>query len=73
MNSVKLGLDLLEHELVSNRDATNVIGAVRLNGRLNLSFLTFVRFTTVVRDVVVAEENGHVDLGLFDGLELKQV
>ena len=61
--------DALEDVLVADGDTSDVVRAIRLDRVDDCVTLPLVR-RRVGRDGVVAQPDGHVDLGLLDGLEL---
>ena len=60
----------LEHELVADGDARNVVRAICVDRVHNRLALTQVRSTIVVRIVIVTQEDRHIDFRLFDCLKL---
>lgn len=63
-----LGSGLLEHELVTNSHATNIVNTVSLDGLCELVPLAHVGCAIISRDGVVPDKDCHIDFGLFDCL-----
>lgn len=61
---------LLEHELISDSDAPDVVSSVCLDGRLDFIALARIGSTIVSRYGIVAKIDRHVDFGLFNGFQL---
>jgi len=60
----------LEHKLVADSDAQNVIRAISVDRIHNRLALTQVRSTVVVRIVIVTQKDRYIDFRLLDCLEL---
>lgn len=66
-------MHVLEHELVTNSDAENVVRAVGLDSIHDKIALPLVRCTSIVGDVVDTEIYAEVNLCLLNGFELADV
>ena len=60
----------LEHPLITNGDARNVVRPVRLDRVHDNVALARVRDPSVGRDIIVAQEDGKIRLRLLNRLEL---
>ena len=60
----------LKHELIADGDAQNMVRAVRVNRGHNILLLVRVFNASVVRKVVVSQEDRQIHFRLLDRLKL---